>query len=283
MIRLLISAALRLGANALGLLVADAILDDMSIEWKGFIVAVLIFTGVQVLIEPLMMKIALTSAPVLRGSVALVAVLIGLIVTDVFFDGVSISGFTTWALATVIVWLAAMLAAFILPLIFLRNQRESAKLQPRRWQHVGSLIHTRHSELSARSRPAPSQARFHSTMQNDELNGHDPSVLDRRRALRMLGGAGLGVGLVAVGLDLAKVASAASGADSTIPTATEEIPDETGGPFPADGTNGVNALSEDGVVRSDITSSFGAATGVADGVPLQVVLNVQDLADGETR
>ena len=27
------------------------------------------------------------------------------------------------------------------------------------------------------------------------------------------------------GLDLAKVASAASGADSTIPTATEEIPD----------------------------------------------------------
>jgi putative membrane protein len=126
-IRLLISAALRLGANALGLLVADAILDDMSIEWKGFIVAVLIFTGVQVLIEPLMMKIALTSAPVLRGSVALVAVLIGLIVTDVFFDGVSISGFTTWALATVIVWLAAMLAAFILPLIFLRNQREDRK------------------------------------------------------------------------------------------------------------------------------------------------------------
>ena len=127
---------------------------------------------------------------------------------------------------------------------------------------MGALTLTRHSELSARSRPAPSRARFDSTMQNDELNRHDPSVLDRRRALRMLGGAGLGVGLVAVGLDLAKVASAASGADSTIPTATEEIPDETGGPFPADGTNGVNVLSEDGIVRSDITSSFGAATGV---------------------
>ena len=34
----------------------------MSIQWKGFIVAVLIFTGVQVLVEPLMMRIALTSA-----------------------------------------------------------------------------------------------------------------------------------------------------------------------------------------------------------------------------
>ena len=127
MIRLLISALLRLGANALGLLVANWLLDDMSIQWEGFIVAVLIFTGVQILVEPLMMRIALTSAPALRGSVALVAVLIGLIVTDLIFDGVSISGFTTWALATVIVWLAAMLAAFILPLIFLRNQREDRK------------------------------------------------------------------------------------------------------------------------------------------------------------
>jgi hypothetical protein len=124
MIRLLISALIRLGANAIGLLVADLILDDMSIEWKGFIVAVLIFSGVQVLAEPLMMRIALTSAPALRGGVALVAVLIGLIVTDLVFDGVSIAGFTTWALATVVVWLASMLGVFILPLIFLRNRRE---------------------------------------------------------------------------------------------------------------------------------------------------------------
>jgi protocatechuate 3,4-dioxygenase beta subunit len=113
-------------------------------------------------------------------------------------------------------------------------------------------------------------------MQNDELNRHDASTLDRRRALLMLGGAGL----VAAGLDLAKVASAVGGAESTIPTATEEIPDETLGPFPADGSNGVNALAEEGVVRSDITSSFGASTGVADGIPLEVVLDVQDLANG---
>jgi hypothetical protein len=130
MVRLLISALIRLGANAIGLLVADLILDDMSIEWKGFIVAVLIFTGVQVLAEPLLMKIALTSAPALRGGVALVAVLLGLVVTDVIFDGVSIAGFATWALATVIVWLAAMLGVFLLPLIFLRNRREERKAAP---------------------------------------------------------------------------------------------------------------------------------------------------------
>ena len=88
------------------------------------------------------------------------------------------------------------------------------------------------------------------------------------------------VGLAARGASSAALAAAATGSDSTIPTASEEIPDETGGPFPGDGTNGVNVLAEDGVVRSDITASFGAATGVATGIPLNVVLNVQDVANG---
>ena len=51
---------------------------------------------------------------------------------------------------------------------------------------------------------------------------------------------------------------------------TGEIPEETAGPFPGDGSNGVNVLSESGVVRSDITSSFGSASGVAEGVPVTV-------------
>ena len=53
-----------------------------------------------------------------------------------------------------------------------------------------------------------------------------------------------------------------------------DIPEETGGPYPADGSNGVNILSESGIVRSDITKSFGAASGVAEGVPLRVTLKV---------
>ena len=43
---------------------------------------------------------------------------------------------------------------------------------------------------------------------------------------------------------------------------------------------GSTCSTEDGVVRSDITSSFGSASGVADGIPLDVVLNVQDVANG---
>lgn len=55
-----------------------------------------------------------------------------------------------------------------------------------------------------------------------------------------------------------------------------DIPEETGGPYPADGTNGVNILTASGIVRSDITRSFGDASGVADGVPLTIRLTVQD-------
>lgn len=58
------------------------------------------------------------------------------------------------------------------------------------------------------------------------------------------------------------------------------IPEETAGPYPGDGSNGPNALTESGVVRSDITSSFGSASGAAEGIPVTIELMVQDTADG---
>lgn len=59
-----------------------------------------------------------------------------------------------------------------------------------------------------------------------------------------------------------------------------EVPDETGGPFPADGSNGVNILDDSGIVRSDIRSSFGSSTTVVAGIPLTVALTVRDAATG---
>ena len=70
----------------------------------------------------------------------------------------------------------------------------------------------------------------------------------------------------------------AIGGDSDVEVADGEIPEETAGPFPGDGSNGPNVLTESGIVRSDITSSFGSASGVAEGVPLTVKLKVYDLA-----
>jgi protocatechuate 3,4-dioxygenase beta subunit len=72
-------------------------------------------------------------------------------------------------------------------------------------------------------------------------------------------------------------AGGAMGGDASVAVADGEIPEETAGPYPGDGSNGPNVLSESGVVRSDITASFGTATGVAEGVPLTLRLKVYDL------
>jgi protocatechuate 3,4-dioxygenase beta subunit len=59
-----------------------------------------------------------------------------------------------------------------------------------------------------------------------------------------------------------------------------EIPKETAGPFPGDGSNGPNVLEASGVVRRDITSSFGTGSGIAGGIPLTVTLTLLDNANG---
>jgi protocatechuate 3,4-dioxygenase beta subunit len=131
----------------------------------------------------------------------------------------------------------------------------------------------------------------------DELHDHDrglshdlPRVLSRRRLLVLIGGAGAAAGLVACGTDEPS-ADTTSPTGPTTPattgptagptaTSTEKIPEETGGPFPGDGSNGVNVLNQSGIVRSDITRSFGAGSAVAGGVPLTVRLTVLDTRNG---
>jgi protocatechuate 3,4-dioxygenase beta subunit len=53
-----------------------------------------------------------------------------------------------------------------------------------------------------------------------------------------------------------------------------QIPEETGGPYPGDGSNGPNVLNQTGIVRADLRSSFAGLSGTADGVPLTVSLTL---------
>lgn len=121
MVRLLISVLIHLAANAVGLLIAASILDDMSVTSGAFIIAVVIFTGVEAIAGPLIRQIAIRNANALLGSTALVTTLVGLVITAVVSDGLEIHGVTTWVLATLIVWLAALIAALVLPIIFLKK------------------------------------------------------------------------------------------------------------------------------------------------------------------
>ncbi|GAA0999680.1 intradiol ring-cleavage dioxygenase [Subtercola frigoramans] len=123
------------------------------------------------------------------------------------------------------------------------------------------------------------------------------TLVNRRRALGLFGGIAATTLLAACSStpSSASVASSAAGTASATATSTPsasasataeasgpltEVPDETAGPYPGDGSNGANVLDDSGVVRSDIRSSFGSSTTTAAGVPLSIQLTVRDAATG---
>jgi len=141
-----------------------------------------------------------------------------------------------------------------------------------------------------------------------EIHDHDRGLLydlgtmNRRRALGLLGGVGAlaalaacstGTGTTATGSSSSTTSSGtsgssgSSGSSSTTSASADgtltEVPDETGGPYPADGSNGVNVLDDSGIVRSDIRSSFGSSTTTAAGVPLTIKLTVRDTSTGAAK
>ncbi|MBX3287578.1 MAG: phage holin family protein [Actinobacteria bacterium] len=127
MIRLVATGVIALLANAVALVVGALVLDDMSLDVLGLVIAVLVYTGVAVLAEPLIRQMALKSAPVLLGSSSLVATLISLVITAIVSDGLRISGGTTWVLATVIVWAVALAARLLLPLVLFKKALAEAR------------------------------------------------------------------------------------------------------------------------------------------------------------
>lgn len=127
MIRLLIRIALSLLGSALGLWIASLILDDMSVSGTAFVIAVVIFTVLAAIIQPLIAKTTEKNAPALQGASALVTTFLALLITELISDGLSIDGLSTWILATVIVWFFTMLAAWLLPIFFLKKARDDRK------------------------------------------------------------------------------------------------------------------------------------------------------------
>ena len=133
----------------------------------------------------------------------------------------------------------------------------------------------------------------------------DLSTLMSRRSLGMFfgaGGAAVALAACTPGGSTTTAGTSASGATepatsaatataSSTPSATPtltraiaecgaEIPQETAGPYPGDGSNGPNVLEASGVVRQDITSSFGTGSATAEGVPLTFTLTLLDNANG---
>ena len=121
MIRLIVRTAVALAANALGLIVASAVLDGMDLDVTSFILAVVIFTIVFAVLTPFFAVQLRRLGNGAMGASALIATLVSLVVTDLLSDGFTISGVGTWLGAAIIVWLAALVATFILPFLGLKK------------------------------------------------------------------------------------------------------------------------------------------------------------------
>jgi uncharacterized membrane protein YvlD (DUF360 family) len=127
MIRFLISTAIYMAAAAIGLLIASLVLDGVSIDGLSFFMVALVFGVLQAVLSPFFLKVTHRNAQALSGAAGLITTFVALLITDLVSDGLSIEGLSTWFWATLIVWLGTMLAAFVLPLIFVKRQVEERR------------------------------------------------------------------------------------------------------------------------------------------------------------
>jgi protocatechuate 3,4-dioxygenase beta subunit len=114
----------------------------------------------------------------------------------------------------------------------------------------------------------------HDGTAHDKGLGFDLHTMTRRRMLiAAAGGAGA---LALVGVRLLTIGKPADTTTADAAPCATTVESETAGPFPADGSNGPDIRTTSGIVRRDIRTSFGTASGTAAGVPLTFSLTVQD-------
>ena len=127
MIRFLVRTAIFLASSAIGLVVAVAVLDGMTIDATSFITVVVIFAVLQSVLAPFFAKTTSRNAPALLGATGLISTFVALLVAELISDGFTITGADTWLFATLIVWITTMLATLLLPIILVKMGIENAR------------------------------------------------------------------------------------------------------------------------------------------------------------
>ncbi len=127
MSRRIMSILALLAGNAVGLLLAAALLPGFSIQPLSLIFVVIVFTLVQVVAEPLITKVGEKNVPALKGGVALVVTFLGLLITQFVTSGLTIGGISNLLAATLLVWLGAVIAGVLLPIYVFKELRNPKK------------------------------------------------------------------------------------------------------------------------------------------------------------
>lgn len=132
MIRFLLNVAVNLVSAAIAFLIAWSVVGGFDLHWRGFFIAVAIYTALQSLFAPFVFNVARKYASAMLGGIGLISTLIALWITTLIAGALSIHGFSAWLASTVVVWFASALLAWGLGFLVLkrwwdRKQAEEAE------------------------------------------------------------------------------------------------------------------------------------------------------------
>ena len=121
MARFLARTVVELVASAIGLIVAAWLLQGVTLNASGFLIAVAVFTLAKIVLGPLVFKLSFKYARALTGGIALVTTFVGLLVTTWLTSGLTIAGAGSWVMATIVVWVFTVIAILVLPLVIFKK------------------------------------------------------------------------------------------------------------------------------------------------------------------
>ena len=103
-------------SNAVGMGLAALLLGPgFRLGIAFFLVAVLVFTAVAAAAQPLLARFSRDRLPQLMGGVSLLAVFVGLVITQFVVSDKLISGVGNWLMATLLVWVISLAGQLLLP------------------------------------------------------------------------------------------------------------------------------------------------------------------------
>jgi hypothetical protein len=99
---------------AVGILVADAVLDDLTISATALVETTVIFWLIHLAVQFLALRVLIRQPSVaLAGLLAIASTVVSLIVVNLIVSGLKIHGPSTYLWATLIIWAATAVADMI--------------------------------------------------------------------------------------------------------------------------------------------------------------------------
>lgn len=130
MIRFLLHTAISFVLSGVALLLAAFLVDGVSLEFSGFIIAVVVFTVVQAIMGPFVFNLARQYASAVLGGIGLVSTLIALAAAMLFPGGLRIAGISDWISTTVLVWVITALGTWILGFFIIERWWDHREVAP---------------------------------------------------------------------------------------------------------------------------------------------------------